>query len=65
MEKKILPFPPVRPMDPIYVESILSAKNVNQEIVTAIVSALNAYNQKCNQAVNDLENDLNQIFEAL
>jgi len=65
MEKFILPFPPVRPMDPVYVENILSAKKVNQQLVAAITSALNAYNEKCNEAVSELEVTLNQIFEEL
>jgi hypothetical protein len=65
MEKFPLPFPPVRPMDPAYVEDILLQKEVNQQLVTAITAALNTYNDKCNQAASELEENLNQIFNSL
>ena len=65
MAKYPLPFPPVRPMDPAYVEDILIQKEVNQQLVTAITTALNTYNEKCNQAVSELEENLNQIFKSL
>ncbi len=63
MAKVILPFPPVRPMDPVYVQNVLEGKNVDQTITDGIISALNAYNEKCNIAVNELEEDLNKVLQ--
>ena len=56
------PFPPVRPMDPMYLKEFMSKKKMNKTFIDGIVKALNAYNSECNAAANKLEKALNKLI---
>jgi hypothetical protein len=57
------PFPPVRPMDPVYLKDFMSKNKMDKDIIKGIVGALNDYNKACNIAVNKLEKALNKLIK--
>jgi hypothetical protein len=62
MATKILPYPPVRPMDPVYMNKFLSSTKMSQNMIKGFVRALNKYNQSCNKAVTKFEEDINKLM---
>ena len=74
---KILPYPPVRPMDPEYISKFLSSsdklksnkdlsksgKDMSKKMISGFVKALNNYNKACGIAVANLEKELNALLK--
>jgi len=65
MATKILPYPPVRPMDPEYISKFLSNRDLSKKMISGFVKALGNYNKACNKAVIDLEKELNKLLKPL
>lgn len=61
MAARILPHPPVRPMDPEYISKFLSNREVSKKMINGFVTALKRYNKTCGKAVIKLEEDLNKL----
>jgi hypothetical protein len=56
--------PIVRPLDPDFLDNILSSQKVNKIIINKIVSAISEYNTSCTLAADKLLKDLEKIKNA-
>ena len=59
--KIIMPWPPVRPLDPIWLRKFLTEEELTQQKIEKIVAALEIYNKSCNQAAEKLLHDLSDV----
>jgi hypothetical protein len=57
----IMPWPPVRPLEPAWLRKFLTEKELTQEKINRFITAIEQYNEACKVAAEDLLIELNKI----